>query len=216
MKKIAVVLSGCGFKDGAAITEAVSTLVSLSRLGAEYTVFAPNKEFTATNHVSGEAADTRNILIEASRIARGEIHDLSQLKAEDFDGIAFPGGYGAALHLCNFAEKGANCDVLPDAARVIKEFHSQSKPICAICIAPALVAKVLGEHNVTVTIGNDEATAKEIEKTGAHHENCNVDDYVSDRESKVITTPAYMYGDARPHQVYTGIEAAINELVEMA
>ncbi|RME15273.1 MAG: isoprenoid biosynthesis protein ElbB [Bdellovibrio sp.] len=215
MKKIAVVLSGCGFKDGAEITESVSTLISLTQNNAEYKVFAPDMEFQAVNHIDGSSSGTRNILQEAARIARGDVNPLSQLSSNDFDGLAFPGGFGVALHLCSWAQKGANCEVLPDVERVIKEFHESSKPICAICIAPALIARVLGSKGITVTIGEDAETAAEIEKTGAHHEKCAVDDYVTDREFKVITTPAYMY-NAKPAQVFKGIQGAIKELVEMA
>lgn len=215
MKKIAVVLSGCGFKDGAEITESVSTLISLAQQGAQYQVFAPADNFTPTNHLSDEPQPSRNIMEEAARIARGEVKNLKYLKAKDFDGIAFPGGYGAALHLCDWAKKGSQCSVHPEAQRVLEEFYNENKPIAAICIAPALVAKVLGKNGVSLTIGNDADTAAEIEKTGAHHVECRVDDYVTDRENKVISTPAYMY-HAKPNEVFKGISAAIKELVEMA
>ena len=216
-KKIAVVLSGCGFKDGAEITEAVSALIALSEAGAEYQIFAPNKTFTATDHLAGKSGttDERNILTESARIARGQIKDLAFLNVKDFDGVVFPGGYGAATQLCTFGQEGAKGSVLPDVKRVILEFHKESKPICAICIAPALVSLVLGSEGVTVTIGDDTETAAEIEKTGASHEVCAVTDYVTDREHKLITTPAYMY-EAKPFEIFTGVRAAIRELVEMA
>lgn len=215
MKKIAVVLAGCGFKDGSEITEAISTLIALSQAGVEYRVFSPSVEFTSTNHLTGNNEGLRNSLAESARIARGDVADIAELNADDFDGLVFPGGFGAALHLCNWAQKGAQCEVNKHVESVIKSFHKQSKPIGAICIAPALIARVLGPENVTVTIGNDSATASEIEKTGAHHVECAVNDYVTDRETKVITTPAYMY-DAKPHEVFAGISGLIRELVEMA
>ncbi|HEX7676456.1 MAG TPA: isoprenoid biosynthesis protein ElbB, partial [Bdellovibrio sp.] len=138
------------------------------------------------------------------------------LHAKDFDAIAFPGGFGAAKNLCNWAEKGAKCDVNPDVKRVILDFHSASKPIGAICIAPVLLARVLGDKKVTVTIGDDQDTIAEILKTGAQHEECPVDDYITDRETKVVTTPAYMYGDAKPNEVFAGIFGLAHELVEWA
>jgi enhancing lycopene biosynthesis protein 2 len=224
-KKIAVILSGCGFKDGAEITESVSALIALSEAKAEYKIFAPDITISAKNHQSGNSAISntsgstsgeRNLLNEAARIARGEITDLKKLSPSDFDGLVMPGGYGAATHLCTFATEGAKCKVLPDVERVINEFHKQDKPIAAFCIAPAVVARVLGPKGVTLTIGNDVETAKEIEKTGAHHVVCAVDDYITDRETKVITSPAYMYDDATPAQVFTGIRRAVRELIEMA
>lgn len=216
-KKIAVVLSGCGHRDGAEITEAVSTLIAIGNAGASYQVFAPDAEFSVTNPLSGHAEEEkRNVLTEAARIARGRVQDLKKLNAEDFDGLALPGGYGAALNLCDWAKKGSQCSVLPKMQSVLEDFYKSEKPIAAICIAPALVARVLGSKGVTVTIGNDVETAKEIEKTGAHHQNCGVTDYVSDRENRIITTPAYMFDDARPDQVFTGVQKAIRELVELA
>lgn len=215
MKKIAVILSGCGFKDGSEITEAISALITLDQAPAEYQIFAPSMDVPSTNHLTGETEDSRNVLVESARIARGKINDLTKLQAKNFDGVVFPGGYGAALHLCNFAQKGAPSDVHPEAYRIIHEFYDAGKPIGAICIAPALIARVLGDQGISVTIGNDADTASEIEKTGAHHVECPVDDYVTDREHKIITTPAYMY-EARPSQVFKGIQGALKELVEMA
>ncbi|HEY1080524.1 MAG TPA: isoprenoid biosynthesis glyoxalase ElbB [Bdellovibrio sp.] len=217
MKKIAVVLSGCGFLDGSEITEAVSLLIALHQAGAEVSCFAPNIEVPAMNHATKKPiAEKRNILEESARIARGTIHSLDTLKVSDFDALAFPGGYGAAKNLSNWAEKGAKCDVLPDVKRVILDFYNDSKPIAACCIAPVLLARVLGDKNVTLTIGNDAGTASEIKKTGAVHEECPVDDYISDREGKIVTTPAYMYDDAKPHEVFKGIVGLAHELVEWA
>ena len=214
-KRVAVVLAGCGHKDGSEITESVSTLIALSEAGAEYVIFAPDLPFKVTDPITGERTlETRNVLKESARIARGQIHSLKELVADDFDALAFPGGFGAALHLCTWANAGAACTVHPEAERVINEFYELEKPIAAICIAPALIARVLGREGVTLTIGRDEGG--EIAKTGAQHENCAVTDFVSDREHRVISTPAYMYGDAKPFEVFTGVRKAIRELVEMA
>jgi enhancing lycopene biosynthesis protein 2 len=217
MKKIAVVLSGCGHRDGSEITEAVSLLISLHQAGAAVSCFAPNIEFPVTHPLTGEpTSEKRSVLAESARIARGHVEDLAKLNVADFDGLAFPGGYGAAKNLSNWAEKGSQCDVHPEVRRVILDFHGASKPIGAVCIAPVLLARVLGDKKITITIGEDAATAAEIAKTGAQHEDCPVDDYISDREGKVVTTPAYMYDDAKPNQVFQGIFGLAHELVEWA
>jgi enhancing lycopene biosynthesis protein 2 len=217
MKKIAVVLSGSGFLDGTEITEAVSLLIALNQAGAQVSCFAPDIELTVTNHINGNAlTEKRSVLAESARIARGEVKALDKLDVKDFDAVAFPGGYGAAKNLSNWAEKGAQCDVNPDVKRVILDFYNASKPIAACCIAPVLIAKVLGNKKVTVTIGEDPDTAAEIKKTGAQHEDCPVDDYITDRETKVVTTPAYMYGNAKPNEVFAGIFGMAHELVEWA
>jgi enhancing lycopene biosynthesis protein 2 len=216
MKKFAVVLSGCGFLDGSEVTETVCTLVSLGRYGAQYSCFAPDKTFTAINHLTKGHADKRNCMEESARISRGDMQPLSELKPENFDGVVFPGGFGAVQHLCNWAEKGAAAEVNPEAVRILNQFYNLEKPIAAMCIAPALVAKVLGSHEITLTVGEDPETAQEIEKTGACHENCVVTDFVTDRAHRVLTTPGYMYGDASPFAVSQGIDGMIKELVEIA
>ncbi|MGE3973893.1 MAG: isoprenoid biosynthesis glyoxalase ElbB [Bdellovibrionales bacterium] len=217
MKQIAVVLAGCGFKDGSEITEAVSTLISLSEFGVEYQCFAPHLEIEAKNNITNtEMGQKRNVLIEAARISRGQIKDIRELKSEEFDGLVFPGGFGVATHLCNFAQKGSKAEVHPEVSRVIQSFHAESKPICAICIAPSLLALTLGKEGVTLTLGDDPETIQEIIKTGAQHEECPVEDFVTDRQHKIVTTPAYMYGKAKPYQVFKGIRAALQEFVEMA
>jgi enhancing lycopene biosynthesis protein 2 len=216
MKKIAVVLSGCGNKDGAEITEAVSLILCLSQSQVEMEFFAPDKEFTAVDFLTGKNLEKRNVLHEAARITRSKISDIKNLNPAKFDGLAFPGGYGAALHLCDWASKGSKSSVDQNVETAIVQFHQQNKPIAAICIAPALIARVLGQHGVTVTIGDDKETAQEIEKTGAVHEVCPVTDYVSDRNHKVLSTPAYMYGEAKPADVFLGISKLVKEFVEMA
>lgn len=214
-KKIAVVLSGCGYLDGSEITETVSTLIALDKEGVQYTLFAPNMAFPSMDHVTKKTQETRNSLIEAARIARGDINDLVHLKEADFDGLVFPGGFGAAKNLSSWLQMGAKCTLLPQLENNIIAFHAASKPIGAICIAPALVARVLGKHQITVTIGDDAETAAEIQKTGALHEICPVEEYVSDRFNKILSTPAYMY-NTTPAKAFSGISKMIRELVEMS
>ena len=216
-KKIAVVLSGCGNKDGSEITEAVSLIISLSELGAELQFFAPNKEFAPKNFLTNEPLpQKRNIMLESARITRSKITPLEKLNADQFDGLAIPGGYGAAMHLCTWAIEGAKCSVDSHLEQSILKFHSQSKPIAAICIAPVILAKVLGTKKVTITLGESEEAIKEVEKTGAQHENCPPTDYITDRENKVISSPAYMFDEAKPHEVFKGSAGLSKELMEIA
>lgn len=217
MKKVAVILSGCGYLDGAEITEAISTLIAIGQNGAEYKVFAPNKDVAETNHLTSKpTGKQRNVMQEAARIARGDIQPVENLKAQDFDALAFPGGFGAALHLCNFAEKGSSGAIDAEVQRVVKEFHDSRKPIAAICIAPAIMALAFGNKGVNITIGDDQGTASELEKTGAKHLNCAVERFVVDPGNKIITTPAYMDGTAKPHQIFEGVSGTIRELLQMA
>lgn len=211
MSKIAVVLAGCGFLDGAEIHESVTTLLNLSKNGAAALCYAPNiQQKTVTNHFTRDAAnETRNVLVEASRIARGEIKPLSELKVDDADAVIFPGGFGAALNLCDFAQNGENCTVEPQVERVIREFHAAKKPQGFICIAPSFAAKVLGAHQVELTIGSDTATAQKLEKMGAKHVNKKVDEIHVDEKNLVVSTPAYMLAST-----IAEVDAGVSKLVQ--
>lgn len=216
MKKIAVLLAGCGFQDGSEITETVSTLIAIGEAQASYQCYSPEVAFTSKNHLDSTDTETRSTRIESARIARGNVLPLAQLNSQDYDALIIPGGFGVALHLCDWAHKGSRCSVHKEVESVIHGFYQEQKPIGAICIAPALIARVLGSNEMTLTIGDDVETAAEIEKTGAIHENCTVEDFITDRAHRIVTTPAYMYDSASPYQVSQGIKGLIKEVVEMA
>lgn len=216
-KKIAVVLSGCGVNDGSEIHESVITMLAIQENGASVAFFAPNiPQKKVVDHVTGEkiCSEMRNVLVESARIARGEIKDIRELRVTEYEAVIFPGGFGAALNLCDFAEKGANCTVLAEIERVVKEFHSAKKPIGAICIAPGLVARVLGSQGITITIGNDEATASEIRKTGAKHQECEVDNIVVDDQHRIVSTPAYMLAE-NIAEAAAGIRKLVAAIIQM-
>ena len=215
MKKIAVVLAGNGVFDGAEIHEATLTLLSIANNNAEYQCFAPDiNQAHVINHITGEEMpETRNVLIEAARIARGNIKPLTDYKAADYDAIIFPGGFGVAKNLCTFAFDGADCTVNPEVETAIRNTVVADKPIGALCISPALIAKVLGD--VEVTIGEDAGTADAIKTLGATHIKTTHGEIVIDEKYKVITTPCYML-DATITQIAEGAENAVKKLLEMA
>lgn len=216
MKKIGVVLSGCGVRDGSEIHEAVFALLAIDQAGCEAVCMAPNVEFAVTDHLTmQETGEKRNILVESARIARGNIRDIKDVKATDLDAIIFPGGFGAAKNLCDFAVKGAAASVNPHVARLLKEMAAAKKPIGAICIAPALISAVLGKDFApTLTIGNDSGTAAEIEKTGAKHQDCPVTEFVVDAKNKIVSTPAYMLAH-RISESFEGIGKCVKEVIKL-
>jgi enhancing lycopene biosynthesis protein 2 len=216
MKKIGVVLSGCGVRDGSEIHEAVLTLLSIDRAGCEAVCMAPNIDFPVTDHLTmQETGEKRSVLVESARIARGNIRDIKDVKAADLDAIVFPGGFGAAKNLCNFALKGAAASVNPEVVRLLREVAAAGKPIGAVCIAPALIAAVLGkDFGPTVTIGTDTGTAAEIEKTGAKHQECEVTGFVVDEKNKLVTSPAYMLANSIS-EVADGIDSCVREVVKL-
>jgi len=192
-KKVAVILSGCGVYDGAEIQESVITLLRLDQRGAQVQCFAPNvAQMHVIDHLTGEEmAETRNVLVESARIARGEVKDLREAKVEDFDALIVPGGFGAAKNLSDFAVKGTECTVHPDVLHIAEAFAAANKPVGLICISPALAAKIYGP-GVVCTIGNDPGTSEAVVKMGGTHEECDVHDIVEDVQRKLVTTPAYM------------------------
>lgn len=219
MKKVGVVLAGCGVFDGSEIHEAVITLLALDRAGVEAVCMAPDMEqLHVVNHLSGEVAtgEKRNVLVEAARIARGKIRNLKEVKASDLDGVIFPGGFGAAKNLCDFAVKGAECAVHPEVSRLVKEIVAAKKPLAAVCIAPALLARVLGPDlpGHSLTIGTDAGTAGALQAMGATHVACPVIEFVVDEKHKLISSPAYMLA-GRISEAATGIEKTVKALVAM-
>ena len=215
-KKIGVVLSGCGVRDGSEIHEAVLTLLAIDRNGAEAVCMAPDMEFSEVNHLTmKETGAKRNVLVESARIARGAIRNIKQVKAADLDAIIFPGGFGAAKNLCDFAVKGAAAAIQPDVARLVREMAEARKPIGAICIAPALIAAALGkEYAPSVTIGTDADTAAAINQTGSTHVDCPVREFVVDKEHKIVSTPAYMLA-TRISEAAEGIEKTVKALLDL-
>jgi enhancing lycopene biosynthesis protein 2 len=214
MKTFAVILCGCGHRDGSEIHEATLTLWAIHKNGADYQCFAPDiRQHHVLNHLTGEEMpEARNILIEAARIARGKVKDLSLFEAADFDGLVIPGGVGAAKNLCTYAFDGADCTVNHDVARAVRAMRHAGKPIGALCIAPVILAKVLGK--VTVTAGQDTDTAADIRAMGGSHTPTLHGEIVVDQINKIVTTPCYML-DSRVDQIGEGADKLINAMLKM-
>jgi enhancing lycopene biosynthesis protein 2 len=214
-KKIAVILSGCGVYDGAEIHESVITLLRLDQRGAQVQCFAPNiAQLHVINHLTGEEMpESRNVLVESARIARGNIKDIREADVEDFDALIVPGGFGAAKNLSNFAVEGAGCTVQPEVLALAEAFAEAGKPVGLICISPALAAKIYGP-GVTCTIGNDADTAAAMNKMGATHADCAVTDIVEDKARKLVSTPAYMLAQSIS-EAASGINKLVDRILEL-
>jgi enhancing lycopene biosynthesis protein 2 len=217
-KRIAVILSGCGYLDGAEIHEAVCALLAIERAGASYRAFAPDMaQLDVVDHVKQAAAsEKRNALVEAARIARGAIQPLGKLRMAEFDGVVLPGGYGAAKNLVNYAVKGADCDIDPEVERVLKEAHALRKPIGAMCIAPVVVARALGAAvHPTLTIGTDAGTAADIRKLGGTHADRSPVEIAVDEANRIVSTPCYMSA-TRVSEVFEGATKLVEKVLAMA
>ena len=215
MAKIGVVLSGCGVNDGSEIHEAVITMLELDKAGAEMVLMAPNiDQLHVINHATGEEMDdSRNVLIESARIARGNIEDIAVVTSDNIDALILPGGFGVAKNLSDYAMAGMECSINPDVLRLSRQVHNDGKPIGVICIAPAIMAKILA-GDTELTIGFDEQTASDIDAMGAKHVLCPVDEIVVDKEKKVVSTPAYMETKSIK-EAASGIEKLVAEIFNM-
>ena len=215
MPKVGVVLSGCGVNDGSEIHEAVITMLELDKAGVDMVLMAPNiDQLHVINHATGdEMDDSRNVLVESARIARGNIKDVADITSDDLDALIFPGGFGVAKNLSDYAMAGAECSINPDVQRLSKEIHNDGKPIGVICIAPAMMAQILGEKT-ELTIGFDDQTASDINTMGAKHITCSVEEIVIDEDKKVVSTPAYMEAKSIK-EAAEGIQKLVEQVLQM-
>jgi enhancing lycopene biosynthesis protein 2 len=216
--RVGVVLSGCGVQDGSEIHEAVSILVALDRRGAQVTFLAPNvPQAQVIDHTTGKPTkESRNVLVESARIARGKITDVAKASADDFDALVLPGGFGAAKNLSDFAGKGADCNVQPDVAKLLTAMHRAKKPIGLACIAPVIAARLFGAMNLKprLTIGTDPDTAAAINAMGGQHHNSAPTDVTIDEDNRLVSTPCYM-NDVGPWIVYQGAEKLVEEVLRL-
>jgi COG3155: uncharacterized protein involved in an early stage of isoprenoid biosynthesis len=219
--RFAVVLSGCGVFDGSEIHEAVLTMLAIDEAGGEYRCFAPNTwQAKTVDHFTGQATalagddDNRNVLAESARIARGDVKDLAEFDPKEFDVIVFPGGFGAAMNWSNFAVKGPDCEINKEVEKAIRAAYENGLVIGAMCIAPVVIARVLGKHKIAVTIGTDPAIGTGIEKMGAVHEPKGMLDVCVDEDNKIVTTPAYMLGKTIK-DIRRGTQNLIDEIINL-
>ncbi|MGF7140263.1 isoprenoid biosynthesis glyoxalase ElbB [Roseimarinus sediminis] len=213
-KRFAIILSGCGVFDGSEIQEAVACMLAIDQRGSSYECFAPDIwQYHVINHLTGEeSTEKRNVLIESARIARGKVTRLDDFDPARFDALVLPGGFGVAKNLCTFAIDGPDCLVNPEAEKALLLAHKSGLPIGALCISPALVAKVL--RDIQLTIGSDESTAAAIESMGAKHHTSHGDEIVIDRKNRLVTSPCYMH-DTSISVVARGAANVIDALYDL-
>lgn len=216
-KRVLVILSGCGVRDGSEIHEATLTLLALDRAGAEICCAAPDIPQTqCVDHYRGVSVrEDRNVLTESARIARGKIIPLAQVDLSQIDAIILPGGLGAATNLCDFALKSGNVTVEPSVKNILLDAQAAGKPLGFICIAPVIAATLFGSMGVRYTIGTDQGIAARLASTGAVHVETTVTEAAVDPRLKIVSTPAYMLA-GRISEVEAGVTALVRELLKMA
>ena len=219
MNKVGVVLSGCGHQDGSEIHEAVFTLHALEKAEAEAIIMAPDMDqFHVINHLNGneDLSESRNILVESARIARGKVVDVASVSGHQLDALIFPGGTGMAKNIFDYSMAGINCTVISDVQRLVVEILEADKPLGAICIAPVMVAKVLEflGRTGTVTGGFNDEINNDIKAMGINTIEVGAEEIVVDKENKIVTTPAYVEAKLM-NESSTGIEKLVNKVLDM-
>lgn len=216
-KKVGVILAGCGVYDGTEIHEAVATLVALENHGLEAICFAPDiEQMHVVNHITGQPieGEKRNVLIESARIARGAIFALTPEATDPVDALVFPGGFGAAKNLSNYAVCRESMEVNPIVAEVIKKARNAGKPIAALCIAPVILASVFNDQTPVLTLGANGDAAKDLENIGAKHQVTTHEEVVVDKKLKLVTAPCYML-NATIGQVIRGADMVVQKLKDL-
>jgi len=219
MNKVGVVLSGCGHQDGTEIHEAVFTLHALEKAGSEAIIMAPDMDqFHVINHLNGneEISESRNILVESARIARGKVVDVASVSGHQLDALIFPGGTGMAKNIFDYSMAGINCTIISDVQRLVVEILEADKPLGAICIAPVMVAKVLEYlgRTGTVTGGFNDEINNDIKAMGINTIEVGAEEIVVDKENKIVTTPAYVEAKSM-NESFMGIEKLVNKILDM-
>jgi enhancing lycopene biosynthesis protein 2 len=212
MQKVGVVLSGCGVFDGAEINEVVLTLLALEQANLAYQALAPDIAHASVKNHSDHSLEpgSRNVLVEAARIVRGQIQDVASANVDDFSAVIFPGGFGVVQNLCDFLQQGSNMTIQPEVLAFATAMHQAHKPSGYICIAPVLIPRICGA-GVKLTVGNNAEIAAAITAMGGQHVLCAVDDIVIDATHKVVSTPAYMLASSIS-QAQLGIQKLVQQV----
>jgi enhancing lycopene biosynthesis protein 2 len=224
MKKVAVILSGCGVYDGSEIHESVSVFLAMSQLGVDVECYAPDiKQHHVVNHLTGEEeSESRSVLAESARIARGKVTPLADFNIHPFHALVLIGGFGAAKNLTTWAFDGPESEINEEVKCCVKAFHEAKKPILALCVAPVVLAKSLEDESVTISLGSTKLPANYdiesfnagVESLGLKTKNCAIDDICVDNDHKIITTPCYMM-EGSLAQMYKGIYKGCEKLIKL-
>lgn len=226
MKKIGVLLSGCGVYDGAEIHESVFTMLAIQEAGAEYICISVNKpQHHVVNHLTGEEMkESRNMMIEAARIARGNVKDITEVDPADIDALVIPGGFGSAKNFTSWAFEGPEGMVLPEVKLLVVNMINIGKPVCALCVSPVVVSKALEDSDIhaTMTLGTTEESSPYdiqrfsdgIKQTGVEPVFKTVKEVQVDTVNRIVSAPCYMM-DANMIEVRNNIKSAIEETINL-
>jgi enhancing lycopene biosynthesis protein 2 len=224
MKKIGILLSGCGVYDGSEIQETVLAMLAIQEVGAEYFCISIDKnQHHVINHLNGtEMAETRNMMIESARIARGNVKNINEVEIRDFDALVIPGGFGNAKNLSSWAFDGPKGTILPEVKLLIVNCINAGRPIAALCVSPILIAKAMEDSGfqVELTLGNSADSSPynindfhaSLKATGAKTFEKNIEGIQIDEKLKIVSAPCYMI-EANILEIRNNIKQAIEALM---
>jgi enhancing lycopene biosynthesis protein 2 len=144
----------------------VITLLALDRAGAQAVCMAPDApQMHVINHLTGqESGETRNVLVESARIARGDIRNLAEVSGGDIDALIIPGGYGAA-RTCATSRSKVPGRSPSGVVRFIGEMLAR-KSRRRVVHRPGHPGRGGQKPRPGFTIGNDPGTAAALEAMG--------------------------------------------------
>ena len=224
--KIGVLLSGCGVYDGAEIQESVLTLLAIEEMGAEaICISVDENQYHIVNHLTGEEMPgARNMLVEAARIARGKIHEISTISPSMIDALIIPGGFGSAKNFTKWAFAGPECEINPKVKLLLVNMINVGKPIVALCVSPIIVAKALQDSKIhtKMTIGTDQEPSPYditsfvdgLRTSNVETSMKSVHEIEIDSKNKIITAPCYMM-EASILDVRKNIQKALEALKDL-
>lgn len=127
-------LGNTGKQTGFWIEEFAAPYYILADAGIEVTLASPNGGQPPIDPKSAApdaqtAATQRFDKDEALKQQLAHTQKLSEIRAEEFDAVFFPGGHGPLWDLT----------VDPDAIRLVEAFWRAKKPVAAVCHAPAVL-----------------------------------------------------------------------------
>jgi enhancing lycopene biosynthesis protein 2 len=223
---IGVLLSGNGVYDGAEIQEAVLTLLAIDEMGWNAVCISVDKpQHHVINHLTGEVMDeSRNMLVEAARIARGQVIRIDEISPADIDALIIPGGFGSAKNFTSWAFDGPAGTILPEVKLLLVNLVNVGKPIVALCVSPVVIAKAFEGSTIhpTLSLGSSSEPSPYdiygfnagLEQTGAVTEERTIREVLIDPVNRIICAPCYMM-NARITEIYANINQAMMALNEI-
>lgn len=132
-------LGDTGKQTGFWLEEFAAPYYVLKDAGADITLASPAGGQPPLDPKSDEpdaqtAATERFKDDDEARLHLANTHRLAGVRAQDYDAVFYPGGHGP---LWDLYENG-------DSIRLLEEFVTASKPIAAVCHAPAVLLNVRG------------------------------------------------------------------------